>query len=1052
MNVKSFIDRPILSGVISVAIVLVGLIALGQLPVEQYPDIAPPTVSVSANYAGASAETVQKSVIVPLEESINGVENMMYMSSSATNTGSASISIVFKQGTDPDMALVNVQNRVAEAQSQLPSEVTRSGVTVRKRQTSTLMMIALYSPTDAYPANFLTNYTKINIEPQLSRIPGVGEVNVFGANYSMRIWLDPGKMAAYSLVPSDITAVLGEQNIESPTGKLGSESENVFQYTLKYRGRYENEEDYENMVIKALPDGSILRLGDVAKVELGALNYTFFNALNGHPACNMMIVQTAGSNASSIITRVENVLKEVEKDLPPGMEFATVMSVKDFLDASIASVIETLLIAILLVIIVVYFFLHDFKATLIPSISIIVSLIGTFAFIYVAGFSLNLITLFALVLVIGTVVDDSIVVVEAVQAKFDEGYTSAYRATVDAMKGLSSAIITNTLVFMAVFVPICFIGGTTGVFYTEFGLTMAVAVGISCLNSLTLSPALCSILMKPRADISKGEKAGFSDRFHFAFNRHFERFKGGYSYGVLALFKHKWATALMLVIAVAGLAILLKTTKTGLVPQEDLGSLTVNVQAAPGTNLEETERIVDEVENIIKDIPQLELYSKVIGSNARREQTASAGNFNLRLKNWDERKGKGDDINSVIEDIYRRTAHVSAAQIRVSTRPMISGYGTGAGFELYVQDKKGGSTEDLLKYTRQFIDAMNEREEIARAYTTFDTKYPQYTVEVDAALCKRSGVSPADVLSVMSGYLGGTYASNFNRFTKLYRVMIQASPEFRENVEDLDNIYVRNSAGEMSPISRYITLTKVYGSETLQRFNLFPTIAVFGEIGAGHSSGEAINAIREVARTALPEGYGFEFSGMSREEASGSGNTIVMVFALCIIFIYLILCALYESLLIPLAVILSVPFGLAGSLMFANIWGLENNIYLQIGLIMLIGLLAKTAVLLTEYASQARASGMSITQAAMAAAKDRLRPILMTSLTMIIGMLPLIFANGVGANGNISVGVGAAGGMLVGTIALLFLTPVLFIVCEYIEERYMPSRKTRISDNKDDNQ
>ncbi len=1052
MNVKSFIDRPILSGVISVAIVLLGLIALNQLPLEQYPDIAPPTVNVQARYTGASAETVQKSVIVPLEESINGVENMIYMSSRATNTGSASISVVFKQGTDPDMALVNVQNRVSEAQSQLPSEVTRSGVNVRKRQTSTLMMIALYSPNDAYPANFLTNYTKINIEPQISRIPGVGDVTVFGANYSMRIWLDPSKMAAYSLVPSDITTVLGEQNLESPTGILGSESENVFQYTLKYRGRYEKEEDYENMVVKALPDGSILRLGDVAKVELGALNYTFFNEVNGHPACNMMVVQTAGSNANSIITQVEKVIEEASKDLPPGMQFAKVMSVKDFLDASIKSVIETLLIAILLVIIVVYLFLHDFRATLIPSISIVVSLIGTFAFIYVAGFSLNLITLFALVLVIGTVVDDSIVVVEAVQAKFDEGYTSAYKASVDAMNGLSSAIITNTIVFMAVFIPICFIGGTTGVFYTEFGLTMAVAVGISCLNSLTLSPALCSILMKPRADVSKGERAGFSDRFHFAFNRHFDKFKNGYSWGVLALFRHKWVTALLLAASVAGLAVLLKTTKTGLVPQEDLGTLTVNVQASPGTNLEETDRIMSEVEEIIKDIPQLYLYSKVIGSNARHEQTASAGNFQLRLKNWSERRGKGDDINSVIADIYRRTSNISAAQIRVSTQPMISGYGTGAGFELFVQDKKGGTTEDLLKYTRQFIDALNAREEISRAYTTFDTNYPQYTVDVDAALCKRSGVAPSDVLSVLSGYLGGTYASNFNRFTKLYRVMVQASPEFRENVEDLDNMYVRNSDGEMTPVSRYITLTRVYGAEALRRFNLFPTIAVYGDIGAGHSSGQAIQVIREVASTALPEGYGFEFSGMSREEASGSSNTIVLVFAICIIFVYLILCALYESLLIPLAVILSVPFGLLGSLIFANLWGLENNIYLQIGLIMLIGLLAKTAVLLTEYASQAREHGMSITQAAMAGAKDRLRPILMTSLTMIIGMLPLVFATGVGANGNISVGVGAAGGMLVGTIALLFITPVLFIVFEYLEERYMPARRTRLSDQKPDEQ
>ena len=955
-------------------------------------------------------------------------------------TENSSIRIFFKQGTDPDMSVVNVQNRVAEAQRLLPSEVVQSGVTVRKMQTGTLMMMSLYSPDDSYQANFLTNYLQINLEPRLSRIPGVGEVNVFGARYSMRIWLDPGKMAMYSLVPSDITEVLSEQNIEAATGKLGLETENVFVYTLKYRGRYENEEEFRDMVVKSLPDGSVLRLGDVAEIELGAQQYNFFTEVNGHPSCNMMVVQTSGSNANEVINLVKKEVQEFEKTLPKGMKMATVMSVQDFLDASIKEVIKTLLIAILLVVVVVYLFLHDFKATLIPSISIVVSLVGTFMFIYAAGFSLNLLTLFALILVIGTVVDDSIVVVEAVQARFDAGYTSAYKATVDAMGGLTSAIISNTLVFMAVFIPVCFMGGTTGIFYTQFGLTMAVAVGISCINSLTLSPALCALLLKPRVEEDSGVKLSVSDRFHYAFNRGFNKFKAAYASSELHLFRHKWISWVLIVVAVGALALMLATTSTSLVPQEDLGSITVNVQAAPGTNLEQTGKIVEEVEQILSGIPQIELYSKTTGSDARRTTTTSAGSFNVRLKNWDLRKGRNDSQDAVMEEIYRRTSHISAAQIRLSTRSMISGYGSGSGFELYVQDHKGGTTEDLLKYTREFISELNKRPEISRAYTSFDTNYPQYIVDVDPVVCKRNGVSPRTVLSVLAGYVGGVYASNINRFTKIYRVMIQASPEFRDSPEAFNNMFVRNSSGQMSPLSQYIRLTKVYGSESISRFNLFPSIAVYGQSGTGHSSGEALDAIKETARTALPEGYGFEFGGMSREEAEG-GNTTAIVFAICLLFIYLILCALYESLTIPLAIILSVPFGLAGSFMFAKLWGLDNNIYLQIGLIMLIGLLAKTAVLLTEYATQSRKRGCSITQSAMNAAKDRLRPILMTSLTMIIGLLPLVFASGAGANGNISVGVGAAGGMLIGTIALLFITPVLSIIFIYLDEKMLPGHR-----------
>ena len=1038
MTVKTFIDRPILSGVISVAIIIVGLIGLSQLALEQFPDIAPPTVRVSATYTGANAETVMKSVIVPLEEQLNGVENMMYMTSTATNTGSASISVYFKQGTDPDMSVVNVQNRVASAQGLLPAEVTKSGITVRKRQSNSLKAISLYSPDNSYDANFLTNYMKINIEPQMSRIAGVGDVNIWGASYSLRIWLDPQRMALYSLMPSDITAVLAEQNVESPTGTLGAESRNTFQYVLKYRGRYEDEADYADMVVKSLPGGDVLRLKDVARIELGAENYAMQSQTSGHPGANCMMAQTSGSNANEIIKEIDKVSANIAASLPKGMVLTDITSTKDFLDASIANVVETLFIAIVLVVLVVYLFLHDLRATLIPSLAIIVSLIGTFAFIYAVGFSLNLLTLFALVLVIGTVVDDSIVVVEAVQAKFDEGYASAYNATVDAMGGLTSALMTTTIVFMAVFIPVSFMGGTTGTFYTQFGLTMAMAVAISLLNALTLSPALCALIMKPRTAGSK--RPGFSDRFHYAFDRSFRHVQHKYMNGVSFLFRHKAVAVGSIIAACALLVLLMNTTKTGLVPQEDMGTINVNVQTAPGSNLEETGRIMDEIEAAIHDIPQIKIYSRITGKDAVHNQSASAGSFTIRLKNWSERKQKGDDVASVMREIYRRTDGIKAATIRVSTSPMISGYGMSNGFDLYVQDKKGGTVDELLKYTNAFIDALNKRPEISRAYTTFATKYPQYLVEVDAALCKRNGVSPADVLSTLSGYVGGSYSSNLNRFTKLYRVMVQASPEYRLDTEALNNIFVRNTSGEMSPISQYLKLTRVYGSESLSRFNLFSAISVSGVPADGYSSGQAIEAIKEVAETALPEGYGYEFGGMSREEAS-TCNTTTLVFIICIVFIYLILCALYESLLIPFAVILSVPFGLMGSFLFAKIWGLENNIYMQTGLIMLIGLLAKTAILLTEYASDRRRQGMSITTAAMSAAKARLRPILMTSMTMIFGMLPLMFSKGVGANGNISVGVGTVGGMLLGTIALLFVVPSLFIICQYVQERFLPGRR-----------
>ena len=1041
MKIKLFIDRPILAACISAVILMLGIIGLANLPMEQYPDIAPPTIQVSATYTGASAETVQKSVIVPLEESINGVENMTYMTSSATNTGNATIMVYFKQGTDPDMAAVNVQNRVTKAQGTLPSEVTKIGVTAEKRQNGQLKLMSLYSKDSTYDETFLANYLKINIVPRIQRITGVGEVMVMGNDYAMRIWLKPDVMAQYGLVPSDIVSVLGEQNIEASTGTLGEDSKNTFQYTLKYRGHYETSDEYGNLVIRTTEDGKVLRLKDVADIELGTSSYNFAGGVSGHPGITFMVTQTAGSNANEIIEEIDKMADEISAELPDGLVLKDMMSVKDFLDVSIDSVIQTLLEAILLVIIVVYVFLQSVRSTFIPLIGIVVSLVGTFAFLYVAGFSINLLTLFALVLVIGTVVDDSIVVVEAVQAKFDDGYKSPYKATVDAMGGITSAIITTTLVFMAVFIPVSFMGGTTGTFYTQFGLTMAVAVGISALNALTLSPALCALIMTPHMNAEDGKKLSFSSRFHIAFDTAFNSLLTKYKTAVKFFFRRKWMVGVALAAASVLLVVLVKTTKTGLIPDEDTGTVFVSVTAAPGSTLNETKQIMTQVEKRLNEIPQIDIYSSICGYNMMGGgQSSTAGTVIVRLKHWDERKGKENGKDAVIQQIFARTADIKNAQVYAFAPPMIMGYGTSNGLEIYVQDRKGGDIETLFSHTQKFVAALNKRPEIQSALTTFDTRFPQYLVEVDAAKCKRIGVSPSDVLDVLSCYIGGNYASNLNRFSKIYRVMIQAHADYRLDKESLNNMFVRTSDGSMAPVGQFIKLTKTYGPEILSRFNLFSTISVNASANAGYSSGDAIKAVEEVAKQTLPSGYGYEFGGITREESS-SGTSIVAIFAICIIFVYIILCALYESLFVPLAVMLSIPFGLLGSFLFAQMFGVENNVYMQTGLIMLIGLLAKTAILLTEYASERRRHGMTIAQAALSAAGARLRPILMTALTMIIGLLPLVVATGAGANGEISLGVGTVGGMLIGTIALLFVVPILFIVFQTIEERVMPRRQ-----------
>lgn len=1045
MKLQKFIDRPILSMVISVVILVAGLIGLYALSVEQYPDIAPPTIRVSTTYSGANAEAVQKSVIVPLEEAINGVENMTYMTSTASNTGSAEITVYFKQGTDPDMAAVNVQNKVSTATSLLPAEVTKVGVTTMKRQSSMLMIFGLYSPKGTYDETFLTNYLNINVKPQLQRISGVGEVNVMGGDYAMRIWLKPDVMAQYELEPADVEAALSSQNIEASIGSIGEDSKNVYQYTLKYRGRLEKEKEFENIVIKAFDDGRVVRLSDIAKVELGSQNYTYTGSVNGSPGTTCMINQTAGTNANEIITSINKYLEELKETLPEDVEVVELMSTKNFLDASINEVIKTLIEAIILVVLVVYVFLQNPRLTLIPTISIFVSLIGTFAALYVAGFSINLLTLFALVLAIGTIVDDAIIVVEAVQTRFDEGYRSPYKAAVDAMNGISSAIVTSTLVFMAVFVPVSFMGGTSGIFYTQFGVTMAVAVGISAINALTLSPALCALILRPNEEIIEGRKPGFSTRFRMAFDSSFRRIVQKYKSGVKFLVKRKWVAWASLGFVVVLLFYLMSTTKTGLVPSEDTGSIFVSLDAPAGSTLAETAEIMGQVEKELKDIPQIENFNKVAGFGMGSGSGSSHGMFIVKLKHWDERKGDESSVDAISNEIYRRTAHIKNATIFVFSPPMISGYGTGNSFELYIQDRSGKGIDALSKVTDDFLAELNKRPEIKMAYTSFSSKFPQYRVDIDEAQCQRAGITTQDVINTLSGYFGSIYASNFNRFTKLYRVIIQAPSDSRNSMQSLDNIYVKTTGG-MAPVSQFVKLSKTYGSESLTRFNLFSAINVQGMPADGYSSGDVINAVTEVAARTLPTGYGYEYSGMTREEAqmAGSHDTVI-IYCICVLFIYLILCALYESLFVPMAVIMSVPFGLAGSFLFARMWGLENNIYLQTGLIMLIGLLSKTAILVTEYATERRKSGMTLTQAAMSAAAVRLRPILMTALTMVFGMLPLMFASGVGANGNRSLGVGVVGGMVIGTVALLFVTPAFFIVFQYVEERVMSKRKNERS-------
>ena len=1057
MSFTNFIKRPVLSTVVSIFFVLLGTIGLISLPVEQYPNIAPPTISVSTTYTGADAQTVLNSVIAPLEESINGVENMTYMTSSASNSGYASITVYFKQGSDPDMAAVNVQNRVSQAQALLPAEVTKVGVTVTKRQSSNVIMFSLTSEDGRYDDEFVTNYALINVIPQLKRINGVGDVQSPSTrNYSMRIWLKPEKMKEYGLIPSDISGALAEQNIEAAPGSFGEKTDMQYEYTLRYRGRLKTPTEYENILIKSDASGQTLRLGDVAKVELGGLQYNVNLLNNGQPAVMGMVQQIAGSNATQIASDVKKELNELQKNFPPGLEYTIEQDITEFLFASIEEVIFTLVITLVLVFIVVYIFLQDFRSTLIPMIAVPVALIGAFFFLWIFGFSINLLTLSALLLAIAIVVDDAIVVVEAVHAKLDQGYKSALTASIDAMNEISGAIISITLVMSAVFVPVSFIGGTSGYFYREFGVTMAVSIVISAVNALTLSPALCAMLLKPHEE-GHEKKMSFIDRFHAGFNYQFEKITNKYKGGVKWVINHGVIAAGLVAAGIVALVILMGTTKTGLVPDEDTGTLFACVSTAPGTSQQRTATIVKQIDNMLAKNPAIQRREAIMGYSFIGGTGSNQGTIIIKLKPFEERPGgffhrikmacTGGGIESlfvnpmeytsVLGMIYKQTATIKDAQVLAFAPPMISGFSAQSGITMTMQDKTGGNLNTFYANVKKFLAELNKRPEIQTAQTQYNPNYPQYMVDVDVSKTKQAGISPSSVLTVMQGYLGGLYASNFNAYGKLYRVMIQAGPESRMRPDDLSKIYVRCSDGTMSPVSEFVTLRKVYGPSNITRFNLFTSMDVSVATNSGYSSGDGMKAIAEVAKETLPEGYGYEYSGLTRSEAESSNST-GLIFALCIVFVYLILSAQYESYILPLSVVLSIPFGLAGAFIFTNIFGHSNDIYMQISLIMLIGLLAKNAILIVQFALERRRTGMAIKYSAILGAGARLRPILMTSLAMIIGLLPLMFASGVGKNGNQTLGAAAVGGMLIGTLVQLFVVPALFAVFQWLQEKLTP--------------
>ena len=1052
MKLDKFINRPVLSTVISILIVILGVIGLATLPVTQYPDIAPPTVSVRATYTGANAQTVLNSVIAPLEDQINGVENMMYIQSSASNNGSAEISVYFNQGTDPDMAAVNVQNRVSMAQGLLPAEVTKVGVTTQKRQNSMLLIFSLYDAEDKYNIEFIENYAKINLIPEVQRVKGVGDANVMGQDYSMRIWLKPDVMAQYNLVPSDISGVLAEQNIEAAPGQFGERGNQTFQYTIRYKGRLQQTEEFEDIVVKALPNGEVLRLGDVARIELGRLAYTFNNTVNGHKAVTCIVFQMAGTNATETINNLLDVISKAEESLPAGLKINVAQNANDFLYASIHEVIKTLIEAFVLVFIVVYVFLQDMRSTLIPAIAIPVALIATFFVLKLIGFSVNLLTLSAMVLAIAIVVDDAIVVVEGVHAKLDQGYKSSREASIDAMSELGGALVSITLVMMSVFIPVSFMGGTAGTFYRQFGITMAISIAFSALNALTLSPALCAIFLKPHDSEHKQKKMSMVDRFHTSFNAAYDSLLKSYKKRVVFFIHKKWLSFGLVAASIVLLMFLMKTTPTGMVPNEDTGTIMGAVTLPPGTSQERAMEVLAKVDSLVAAEPAVQSRTIISGYSFIGGQGPSYGSVIIKLKDWEERSmmQNSDIIYSTL--FLRAQKVIKDAQVLFFAPPMIPGYSVSSDIELNMQDKTGGSLDHFFEVVNSYTAALEARPEINSAKTTFNPSFPQYQLDIDAAACKKAGISPSDILSTMQGYFGGLYASNFNRFGKMYRVMIQAEPDATKNMESLNGVKVRGSNGEMAPITQFVSMKKVYGPDIINRFNLYTSMKVMVAPASGYTSGQALQAIAEVAKENLPMGFGYELGGMAREEAQSSGSTTGIIFVLCFVFVYLLLSAQYESYILPLAVLLSVPFGLMGSFIFVNgfsalgsipalkmiLGTMSNDIYMQIALIMLMGLLAKNAILIVEFALDRRKQGMSISWAAVLGAAARLRPILMTSLAMIVGLIPLMLAMGVGAHGNRTLGASAIGGMLIGMIFQIFIVPVLFVVFQWLQEKFKP--------------
>ena len=1061
MKLDKFINRPVLSTVISIFLVILGVIGLATLPITQYPDIAPPTVSVEATYTGANASTVLNSVIAPLEDQINGVENMMYMTSSASNNGSADISIYFKQGTDPDMAAVNVQNRVSMAQGLLPAEVTKVGVTTQKRQTSMLLIFSIFDEEDKYDIEFLENYAQINLIPEVKRVNGVGDAMVLGQDYSMRIWLKPDVMAQYKLVPGDVAAALAEQNLEAAPGQFGERGNQTFQYTIRYKGRLQQPEEFENIVVKALPDGEILRLKDIADIDLGRLTYSFNNTVNGHKAVTCIVFQMAGSNATATIQDIEKVLADFSENLPSGLKISVAQNANDFLFASIHEVIKTLIEAFILVFIVVYIFLQDMRSTLIPTIAIPVALIATFFALKLIGFSVNLLTLSAMVLAIAIVVDDAIVVVEGVHAKLDQGYKSAKSAAIDAMSELGGAIVSITLVMMSVFIPVSFMGGTAGTFYQQFGITMALAIGFSAINALTLSPALCALFLKPH-DKNHGEKKStFVSRFHTSFNVAYESLLKSYKKRVVFFIHKKWLSFGLVGLSIVLLIVFMQTTPTGMVPNEDTGTIMGAVTLPPGTSQERAQEILNQVDSLVASDPAVASRTIISGYSFIGGQGPSYGSVIVKLKDWEERSiSQNSDI--IYATLFMRAQKViKDAQVLFFAPPMIPGYSASSDIELNMQDKTGGELTKFADVVNSYTAKLEERPEINSARTTFNPSFPQYQIDIDAAACKKAGISPSDVLSTMQGYFGGMYASNFNSFGKMYRVMVQAQPESTKNVESLKSIKVRNASGEMAPIEQFVAIKKVYGPDIINRLNLYTSIKVMVAPAPGYTSGQALQAISEVAKDNLPTGYSYELGGMAREEAETSGSTTGLIFILCFVFVYLLLSAQYESYILPLSVLLSIPFGLLGSFLFVNgfaalsnipalkmiLGSMSNDIYMQIALIMLMGLLAKNAILIVEFALDRRKQGMSISWAAVLGAAARLRPILMTSLAMIIGLIPLMLAMGVGAHGNRTLGASAIGGMLIGMIFQVLIVPVLFVVFQWLQEKFKPIEWTDLDSN-----